>query len=217
MRNSHRRTVRISPVPRAHVESHVRHRSDRAMQLCTLVVVFIVVFVVFVVLVLVLLVTWRVSRVGVQQGWNSRVPGGIRKANTIVTRSRTTTDSVKYTLLSMPSARCSIHLRGKWNYKRIPARSWISRLRLTPSAPRVTGTHVKSTIAEALCLRDSPQASKSAREFDERSSRLAMKRSWSDPTRVPPTFWEFTGTDSRISTRVATVRGNTADSSFSVL
>lgn len=28
--------------------------------------------------------------------------------------------SVKYTLLSMLSARCSIHLRGKWNYKRIP-------------------------------------------------------------------------------------------------
>lgn len=28
-------------------------------------------------------------------------------------------DSVKYTLLSMPSARCCIHLRGKWNYKRI--------------------------------------------------------------------------------------------------
>lgn len=61
--------------------------------------------------------------------------------------------SVKYTLLSMLSARCSIHLRGKWNYKRIPPPPW---MRLTPSTPGLRVHTLNPTIMEALCSRDPP-------------------------------------------------------------
>lgn len=54
-----------------------------------------------------------------------------RECNRGRVEARFSLDSVKYTLLSMPSARCAIHLCGKWNYKRIPMLR-DPRLRLTP-------------------------------------------------------------------------------------
>lgn len=77
------------------------------------------------------------------QSWRGRVP-------------TSSAYSVKYTLLSMPSARCITHLRGKWNYKRIPPTARGSPLAADTFCARLTHTHVKPTIAEALYLRDPP-------------------------------------------------------------
>lgn len=141
MRNSLRRTIRIA-LSHVHGGSHVRLQRDRAMQLCTLIVVVVVCDVV-------VALAWRSAFWGTPDEVE-RVeldgPRGIRKANAIVTRSRTSTNSVKYTLLSMPSARCSIHLRGKWNYKRIPVLVDFSVVADT-SCTRVTRTNVESTVA----------------------------------------------------------------------
>lgn len=85
-------------------------------------------------------------------------PSNVREANAIVTGSCTSSAySVKYTLLSMPSARCITHLRGKWNYKRIPPTARGSPLAADTFCARLTRTHVKPTIAEALYLRDPPR------------------------------------------------------------
>ena len=85
------------------------------------------------------------GREGRMQSWRGRAPGRAY--------------SVKYTLLSMPSARCSIHLRSKWNYKRIPPAARGSPLAAdTFCAARLTPSHTLNQLdlAEASCLRDPP-------------------------------------------------------------
>lgn len=54
-------------------------------------------------------------------GDTDRSDGTKRECNRGRVEAQFNLGSVKYTLLSMPSARCTIHLCGKWNYKRIPS------------------------------------------------------------------------------------------------
>lgn len=104
--------LRFTRIPDSHTYTHAHaHAGTRtarctrtsrlAMQLCTLV-----------------LARRRTSPSETFGGSNT---GGDTKRGCNRGLAQCSPDSVKYTLLSMPSARCTNHLCGKWNYKRIPS------------------------------------------------------------------------------------------------